>query len=511
MIRIKTPFWLGLVAILILTVPYLYAYQRGGVDWSFGGFLLNPVDGQSYLAKMQQGYQGDWKFTLPYTAEPGSGAYLFLYYIFLGHLARITQMPLGFIFHGARLVGSGLLLIAIWKFAEQLFSERKYQYFFYTIAALGSGMGWIAIFFGMFTSDFWVAEAYPFLSMYANPHFPLGLGLLILEISPSNSNIYRSFVRGLLLGMIQPFGIIIVILVKISQAVQEAWSAKTFNPGGLVKIKSVQSLIGLGLGGGGVLLYQFLSILSDPVLRIWNAQNITPSPGFLDLIVSLSPGILIAILGIKASWRSNKGRVLVIWAIIGIVLMFIPWNLNRRFLTGIYVPLAGLSVYGIQYLVDQGRIPFRKMVLVCLFLVLPTNLIVLSSGIQAANNRDPAIYHATELDDVFYWISQHTAADTLILGDEEAGLLIPATTGRRVIYGHPFETIHSQDERSLINSIYGGRLSSRDIFEILAKREVDYILVQNKYGNLFSVQDPPKFWKNIYSNPGASLYQVLYP
>jgi len=54
-------------------LPYLVAARSGGEELVFGGFLLNPIDGNSYLAKMQQGYAGTWRFTLPYTAQKSAG------------------------------------------------------------------------------------------------------------------------------------------------------------------------------------------------------------------------------------------------------------------------------------------------------------------------------------------------------------------------------------------------------------------------------------------------------
>ena len=72
---------LGFSVILLISLPFVYAFQSGNAESIFGGFLINPIDGHSYLAKMQQGYQGEWRFVLPFTAEPGQGAYLFLFYL----------------------------------------------------------------------------------------------------------------------------------------------------------------------------------------------------------------------------------------------------------------------------------------------------------------------------------------------------------------------------------------------------------------------------------------------
>ncbi len=83
-----------LLAIILITLPYIAAFAGQGEDNIFTGFLVNPFDGNSYLAKMMEGFQGRWTFTLPFSQDPGEGEYIFLFYLFLGHLARITGIPL---------------------------------------------------------------------------------------------------------------------------------------------------------------------------------------------------------------------------------------------------------------------------------------------------------------------------------------------------------------------------------------------------------------------------------
>ena len=79
----------SLVIVAAAGLPYLLAY-RVPPDHIFMGVLVNPADGNSYFAKMREGWRGDWLFTLPYTAQPGAGALIFTYYLFLGHVARWT-------------------------------------------------------------------------------------------------------------------------------------------------------------------------------------------------------------------------------------------------------------------------------------------------------------------------------------------------------------------------------------------------------------------------------------
>jgi hypothetical protein len=51
-------FLAGISFLILITGPYLWAYLTTGSDHFFGGFLFNPIDGNSYLAKM---YQAGWE------------------------------------------------------------------------------------------------------------------------------------------------------------------------------------------------------------------------------------------------------------------------------------------------------------------------------------------------------------------------------------------------------------------------------------------------------------------
>src|SRR4030042_5617993 len=89
-------------------------------------------------------------------------------------------------------------------------------------------MGWLAFPFGKITSDLWISEAYPFLSAYTNPHFALGLALMLIlltfivkgnglnESHPDHKRItsgLRVGLTSLLLAIISPFGVIVVLVV----------------------------------------------------------------------------------------------------------------------------------------------------------------------------------------------------------------------------------------------------------------------------------------------------------
>jgi hypothetical protein len=157
------------------------------------------------------------------------------------------------------------------------------------------------------------------------------------------------------------------------------------------------------------------------------------------------------------------------WAALGLLLVFLPVGLQRRFMMGLYIPLAGLAVTGLEPflsrrkeksppLVKGGwRIQFRtpnKAWMVVFFLALPTNMLILSAAAHGIKTHDPAIYLTSGESRALRWVEENTRGDAVILAAPQTGLYIPAWTGRRVIYGHPYETVNAVQEEALTEAFF---------------------------------------------------------
>jgi len=465
---------------------------------------------------MFQGWQGNWRFTLPYTANSGEGAYLFIFYLGLGHLARIFCLPNIIVFHLARLLGAIFLLWTLWRYFGALFSKSRPRKFAFALAALGSGMGWLLIAFGLLPSDFWVAEAYPFLSAYANPHFPISLSLLLWFLMPPLDRKLRGWqfalisIGALVLSILSPFGIVVVSLVLgcdfLRRALQKNWSWNIF-----------WRLLCIVIMGLPVMLYDLWVVAADPVLAGWNAQNQTPSPPIWDLLISLSPALILAIVGAwgVVRWRKQKRTTeigstenwipLILWVGLGLLLLFIPWSLQRRFILGIYIPIAGLSAIGMEFLASDRQRRYRILVVVVFILAIPTNLIVLLAGIQAINTNDPKIYLTKEEHQALAWIDENTDDGALVLSSPEMGLFIPAHTGRQVIYGHPFETVNADHEEKAVTEFYSGDNSASQMQAFIVDRGADYIFFGPRESALGPILIPIS-WEIVFQSSDVMIY-----
>jgi hypothetical protein len=491
-----------------VSLPYLIAQRAAGPDYIFSGFLMNPIDGHSYLAKMAQGAAGAWKFTLPYTAEPGDGAYFHFYYLTLGHLARLTGVSNLLIYHIARLSGAFFMLAALYRFVWAYLEEVSARRFAFVLAAFGSGLGWLAFPFGGFTADFWVAEAYPFLSGYSNPHFSLGLGLMLWILTrPKRAGagevVYLAL--ALALGLVSPFGLFIALgvlgllagLARIGW-VQASWALRRFT--------------WILLGGGGVLLYDFLAIQQDTVLASWDLQNLTPSPGVFDLFLSFSPALAFALVGVWSFLRGLKGQdkkasLPSFWLILVLSLIYLPFNLQRRLLTGFYVPVAVLGARGVFTFAGSWKKWAGRLAAVILAMSVLTNVIVIFAGVLGAGSHNPLLYISRDEALAFTWINKSTSPDALILASPLTGLWIPSQTGRRVIYGHPFETVDAQLEKDAVEAVFRGIWTAGEVREFLQERGVNYIFFGPRERELGEPQGLDEF-RVVFQGTEVQIYAL---
>ena len=505
------PFLLGALFIVMVSVPYILAYQSAGEAYRFGGFLLNPIDGNSYLAKMYQGWQGSLRFKLPYTIEQGEGGYLFLFYLALGHLARISGASLQLIYHLFRIGSAFSLVIGLWFFFGRVFNERRTRRLAFGLALFGSGMGWLVSFFGIIGADFWVAEGYPFLSAYTNPHFPLGLAIMLgflAPAAPGNSQINSVLsvrqrivflISGFALAVLMPFGVVITGVVLAAALVWEYMESPNNQESITKRLSSIlfysqtgQKLILLLLGSAPVLIYQVWISRSDPILAAWNVQNITLSPSLWKLLIAYMPIVLAAIPGIYFSLKApeKRTRILLLWTGLGLLLLYIPWNLQRRFISGYMIPLAGLAAIALDRLYCRKRIVGMAVLGLIIVLMVPTNLMIVLGGMQAVENKDASLFLTKDEFLSLKWIEKNTDEQAAILASPEMGLLIPAYTGRRVWYGHPFETADAAGMEAKLLNIFAGA-SSEDSKEFL--EQSDYLFLGKRERELGEVEIGPGF------------------
>jgi hypothetical protein len=514
----------ALIAFFLAIGPVVIAFLSTPQAYVFGGFLFNPLDGNSYLAKMYSGWSGSWRYTFPYTAAETPGGYLFLFYLFLGHVARIFHLPLLGVYHLARAVGAGLMLWALWAFLRSSLPERRAAEAAFILAALGSGLGWLVVLAGEVSTDLWVAEAYPFLSAYATPHFSLGLalllGLLRMLLLPEPERWWmragQAAAAAALLAVLSPFGVVIALVVGSAfwgWEAAAAWRQKASSLGTMMRSQRTAILtLGAAAAGSAPLLAYYAWLPgSDPVIAGWNAQNLTPTPPAWDLLLAFSPALLLAGTALARAVRSETPgtRLLAVWLVIGFVLLLLPLGLQRRFIMGLYVPAAGLAGFSLAHLAQRWPRGWKRLGALALALPLPTLLFLLLGAALAFSARNPLFFLTQDEYQALDWLRKQAPAGSAVAAPPDMGMYIPGYTGLRVVYGHPFETVNAEAEEAALEAFFfAGPQDEAEACLFLMERQVDYVL----YTRLTRMQAyPPTMClapQPVFSNRIIDIHQV---
>lgn len=484
--------YLGGFLVALTLLPYAWAMFVSDNAWSFMGALANPQDSATYFAKIRQGMEGNWLFDLQYTPESHDRAGFFLFYLLLGHIARLLGFSTVIIFHLARVATSFFMFTALYQLGAYVWQRLRPRRLFLALTAMGSGLGWLIIIFyqnpNRVPPDLNIPEGFPLYAAYANPHFPLAIGCMALlagiclqvfrpgfKETPNMDNGGLSvIVYSIILAIIQPpalmsiaGALIVFILINAYTLRQIPWH-------------EVRWTAMICLPAFPIALYYVLVFQTNEIFGQFNEQNQTPSPfipitilTYALLLTAAMPGIIRA----ARRFERDGDQFMLIWLIVGAIALYLPYPLQRRFFIGLIIPIGFFIVRSLEdYWFDQIRTRWHKLTLILLFVfMLPSNIIALGIPLfGAVANREEGAELGILVDrnyaEIYDWLEEFGTEGEVVLASDEISLWIPARTPLRVVYGHQFETVPSKERQEQVGDFFSGR----DCETLLSDEEINF-------------------------------------
>ena len=476
-----------LAALTLSLIPTILAYSAAPSGTVFTGFLLNPLDGFSYLAKMKQGADGSWLFSLPYAAEPGPGTFLFVYHLLLGNLSRWTGISTIVVFHTVRVIAAGAMFLLVYVLFQVALTESGARRSALLLTLFGSGLGWLTVtLFDLQPSDLMIPESIPFLIAYGNAHFPLAAaallgGILVMLLLQDRPGLRLALALGCgtSIGAVLPFSALSLFAAGFTWYLWEANLHFRENGSSALKqwaLPNLTPILGLVAGAAPWLLYDFWVSRAHPVISAWNIQNQTLSPPPLNYLLGYGLVLILAFVGI---WRTKpaqtkEGRLLLSWLFTGIILLYIPVPFQRRLSLGLFFPMAALAGLGWHSLTSKlSRSGLLTVILI--LLVLPSNLLVASAGLIGVAQGKPAVVHYADELTAYQWAAENLPQGSLILAAPETGNRIPAFAPLRVLYGHPFETPDADAQKQKVEVLFKTGEAASSGMQTLLEEGIEYV------------------------------------
>jgi hypothetical protein len=236
-------------------------------------------------------------------------------------------------------------------------------------------------------------------------------------------------------------------------------------------------------GAAPILIYDLWAFRTNSALVAWSAQNLTPSLPPWDYALGYGLVLLLALSGIWVALkrRTNEDLFLLSWVGSVAILLYVPFALQRRFITGLHVPLVLLAMLGLQQVIWPRLRPQRRKFFTGLligFTALTSVFVPLVSVVGVAQGQFPLVMSQDEFD-AYTWLRENTLWTDTVLAPAELGAFVPAWAGNRVVYGHPFETIEADQKKAEVEHFYETETSATERQALLDQYDVRYVLVRD--------------------------------
>jgi hypothetical protein len=525
------------LAVMGLTlVPYVIGWSVQTKDAIFGGFIFDLADANSYLAVMRLGMRVEWRFVSLYTPEPQSGVWIHTLYVALGHVVRLTGLPILVVYHGARVACGFLLLLSVYKFVGFFLRRRAQRWTAFLLVALSSGVGWFTELVwptapgGISPLDFWFLDAYTFLGILTFPHFALAWAALLGAFWFALSYVEAPRVGCLLLGAASAFVATAVhpTLVLVLSGVLAVYGVASWAVERRFPVRWIVSGLPVALGAGAMVVYLMLAFRADPLLASYG-QGIMQSPPPWYYVVGyglLGPLALVGSIDVIGR-RDRRGGFLVVWVAVAFALAYCPLVMQRRLIEGVHIPICTLAAVGLHCrvlaAVARSRpvravarlgYPRRRAVWLARSLLIVmtwfSNLYLVGSTGMAVAAHEPSLFLSASQWAAFDWLRDSLTEDDVVLASYGTGNLIPAWTGHRVFLGHWSESLDWPGREEQVKTFFDADTADAWRVALLRQHTITHVFYGSRERALGSFDPTAVSWlEPAFRSGEVAVYRVV--
>ncbi len=501
----------GLALAVITAIPYLAGYVSQPRGQVFVGFFYLWDDATTYLAKMREGWEGAWAWQNRYTTESSPTAYLFMFWILLGHLAALTHLPLIVVFHLARAVGAVALIAGAWLFICQFVPDRTARRFALFFVAFGLGAGLVLwaigrpVVFGNQTEglDLRMPELSAFYSVLALPHFAWSAVFAAFGVALTLKAIERgSPLLGALAGLawLGQASIHPQMPILMGGATAAALLLRPARPRGWLAFAIAFAI------PAPYVLYSYLAFVGNPQVERWtfHSKNAV-APETISLLFALGPQLLLAAFGIPGALRrrTREDLFLLAWIVLLAAILWLPnpaGDLRRRFFDAIYLPLAVLAARGVyEAILPRIRSARARALLPFSYVAFSAvgSIFLLLAPVFVASQPQYTI--STAEYDGLNWLGAQPAGRVLCMPG--VGLYVPAYSSDTVYVGHYDETFDYVNKTQTALDVLTGK---RDIQQFVSDNGIRYVVWTVDLGT----PPPEALGPPAYDSPNFKIWRL---
>lgn len=494
--------WLLFILIIIVVNSNLLILVSGLSEGEYlGKVIAGGADYPTYLAKMKIGYDGGWQYINRYTTEPHQPTYIFLFYILLGHMARVLELNLHLTYHAARFILAFIALKVLYDFIGK-FSDEKKPLTILFLAVFISG--------SYFNSIDAAPQYHLYSGMMGFTHYMLTFVCLlkffesVLDYAENKGKgqILKAVIFLNILAVIHPFMVVLAGLVITGTVLITKKITVTFP---LLAVSAISST--------PLMFYFFYIFSSNPVLIGWRAQAVSDiAPNFVFFLYGLGSlsAYFTTIFWAKGKIKMTASSTLfLVWFYTALFLSLT--NLitsNHQWFFFACLPVAYLAYKFISYLENQVgfrvRIKGKSVItwLLLILLVLPSaNILFLLDYRAVRMIADKDKYNSTFIpsEDMqcYEWLKSNAENNDIILAETGIGSLIPFVTNSYTFIGHHHETLDYKNKEEQVEKLLNNNFIDEEAINFLEINRIKYVIKNNKAETRYTFLEPVMTGKNI--------------
>jgi len=525
-------------AFLLLTnLVYINYALHATPDYRYTG--ANPhaaADKLVYMSMIQQGREGQLFMKNLHTTDPQQGLLLSPHWYVIGQTANLLNISNNASYQSYRVIFIILFLILIYVVLGKLFRKDSRFNLAAAFIFFTGGVGWYILlkFPAILTStkgqikflfaptDLYVTEGNTLLNFSQSPLFALSQLTILFIFYLFVRNRHKLNLKVDLLILVLAAFLILIhpYNAPVIFAVLGSWSVWYFyqNKDWLI----FKKFLLVALGGAIGLAYNIYLLYAEPVIAEWLKQNLVYSPPLKQYL--LGYGLLIPfwilgfILVLKRKRNDPWWMLFLIWSGVIWLLLYLPLDINRRFVNGWHIALAIISSYGFYYLYQKCLRRWLKVsfALVAFFILISSLGFFLFVSLFFSRSAYTYGYYYVTNDEanVIEWLRRNSELDDNILtSDMKTSFTIVSQLNRSVFRGHDHQTpevLLKQQQMDWFFSSNQGVESLRRKRAFLANNKLEYIVVNaNRLKQDVNWLDQADWLDLELQSDGLSVYKVI--
>ncbi len=533
---------LGLLALALASVPYLYGALNTPKNLVYYGLTSNIDDCMAYFSWINEYASGKLAHRNLFSTEPNTPIVFYLWFGLLGLFSKAIG-TLGAFHLGRVLGGAGLLWAVYWLLNLTLTDERAKKLAF-GFVCFASGFGWL---FGGFDPakgfylqpiDTFSPEAITFLSLGYSPLFaPMTAlmvvfvaGLLRAEQTGRLKGLWPACLAGAILGNSHTYDVVPLFLMA------GAWTILR-KPERAAWVR----LVTLGVCCLPTALYNLIASRLDPLFkaRVWGNEPTLTAPLWW-VLLGLGLPLIFALVGLARRDRAafcsaSAWKLMLCWLGAHLLAAYLPVPVQRKLLMGVHLPVCLLAGAGLSGLLGKltGDFP-RALGPIAVLLALPGTLLSVindAARLDANVGSTAARPYLTQSEkDALDWLKTSATEGAVLVGPDPASAKrfpfqlaphlapqVAGLSGRTVFNGHWSETLSYR--RKFSQSLRFFLSDTDDDFRrtLCAENKISYVLSVNSLGAaelpeispvVWTPENHPSWLEVAYQNPEITVFRV---